>query len=315
MKKSSFLLAGVLMCAAILGGCGTSNNDASVSSQKTATMETETIEVSTIDDAQKTEEPVEVTENTLYFSCNTNEKNTPGCVPANEAEGEGIDCFFVSEEYLFLDDTVGNRILVYKDFTYDHEIPLSENQDVQDMFYDSDDNVLKTIYENKNNTDSTHYYYMEISVEDSSITADKELSDAQNILLDFYFDAAGNLNTHFKGDESTEEKLSIYSKIKEILPNNYECECCYENIDTGESIYSVFDDKNGRDRSSILLFENEEIAKYAVPQEYLVVQSRLKKMGGNLYELVPEEDKIEIYMLAEKDLLKHKLENYILACE
>ena len=63
------------------------------------------------------------------------------------------------------------------------------------------------------------------------------------------------------------------------------------------------------------MFENGEIAKYAVPQEYLVVQSRLKKMGGNLYELVPEEDKIEIYMLAEKDLLKHKLENYILACE
>lgn len=314
MKKSVFLLASTVMCASVFLGCG-STDEVSVSNKKNASVAVEATEASVTDNVLETKESVEVEENTLYFSCNTNEENTPGCISANEAEGESMDCFFISGKYLFLDDTVGNRILVYKDLVFDHEIPLSENQDVKDIFYDSAKNVLKAVYENRDYTDATHYYYMEISVEDGSIITDKELSNAKNVLLSFYFDAAGTLNTHFKGDESTEEKTAIYNKMKETLPNYYDYECCYENADTAERIYSVFDTKKEEERTSILLFEKDEITKYAVPQEYLVTKGRLKKLDGNLYELVPSEDKIEIYLLAEKNFDGNELESYVLDAE
>ena len=63
------------------------------------------------------------------------------------------------------------------------------------------------------------------------------------------------------------------------------------------------------------LFEKDEITKYAVPQEYLVTKGRLKKLDGNLYELVPSEDKIEIYLLAEKNFDGNELESYVLDAE
>lgn len=314
MKKSVFLLASTVMCASVFYGCG-STDEVSVNHKKNASVEVEATEASVTDNVLETKESVEVKENTLFFSCNTNEKNTPGCILANEAEGETMDCFFISGKYLFLDDTVGHRILVYKDLVFDHEIPLSESQDVKDIFYDSAQNILKAVYENRNYTDSTHYYYMEISVEDGSITMDKELSNAKNVLLDFYFDAAGTLNTHFKGEESTEEKISIYNKMKETFPNYYDYECCYENADTAEHVYAVFDTKKEAERTSILLYEKDEIAKYAVPQEYLVTKGKLKKLDGNLYELVPSGDKIEIYLLAEKNFNGKELESYVLDAE
>lgn len=306
MKKSLFCLVGILMCASILGACGTAKDSAN---EEKSNYENKKSDVSAIEDVQKTVEPIKVTKNTLYFSCDTNKENTPGNISANESEGEKMDCFFISGDYLFLDDTVGNRILIYKNLVYDREIPLE--QDADDMFYDFDRDVMKIIYVNKNELDSTHYCYMELSMKDGSIITNEELSDSSKILLDYYFDVTGKLNVHFKGEKSTEEKKSLYNEIKKVFSKYYDFKCCYENVETGEYIYSVFDDINGQDRTSILLFENGEIAKYAVPQEHLATQNRVKKIGGNLYELVPKDDKIDIYMLAEKSLLENKLESYI----
>ncbi len=226
-----------------------------------------------------------------------------------------MDCFFVSGDYLFLDDTVGNRILVYKDFAYDHEIPLSENQDVQDMFYDAEKNVLKTVYENRNYTDATHYFYMEISVDDGNITTDKELSNADKVLLEYYFDVSGNLNTDYDGDKSTEEEVSFFKILNKIFPSSVGWEYCYRNPDTGTSIYSIYDNVDGNDRTSIVRVENGKATKYAVPMYWFVDGGSLKKIDGILYELVRSEDKIEIYMLAEKDFSKNKLKGYITEIE
>lgn len=314
MKKSTLLLTGALICASIFCGCG-AEDKTSVNNEKNAIIKTEVTNIPATEKVQETEKPVDIKKNTLYFSCKTNKKNTPGCIPANEAEGEGMDCFFVSGEYLFLDDTVGNRILVYKDFAYDHEIPLAENQDVQDMFYDAEKNVLKTVYENRNYTDATHYFYMEISVDDGNITTDKELSNADKVLLEYYFDASGKLNTDYDGDKSTEEVISFFKIKHEIFPSSYSWEYCYRNPNTGASIYTIYDSVDGNDRTSIVRVENGEITKYAVPMQRLVGGESLKKIDGILYELVQSEDKIEIYMLAEKDFSKNKLKGYITEIE
>lgn len=290
------------------GGGKVPANATECPSMTDAPQETENV-LNVTDDIQKTVEPIKVTNNTLYFSCDTNRENTPGYLSPSEAEGEMSDCFFISENYLFIDDTVGNRILVYKDLEYDHEIQL--NQDAQDMYYDVNKNIMKIIYVNKQKLDATHYGYMELSMEDGSIITNKELSNSSKILLDYYFDDGGKLNTHFKGEKTSEEKKSMYSKIKKIIPKYYDFRCCYENTDTGEYIYSVFDDKDGRERTSILCFENGEITKYAVPYEHLALQGRVKKIEGNLYELVPGEDKIQIVVLAEKSFAQNKLESFI----
>lgn len=315
MKKSTLLLlTGVLICASIFCGCG-AEDKTSENNKKNATVKTEVTNIPATEKVQETEKPVDIKKNTLYFSCKTNKKNTPGSIPANEAEGEQMDCFFVSGDYLFLDDTVGNRILVYKDFAYDHEIPLSENQDVQDMFYDAEKNVLKTVYENRNYTDATHYFYMEISVDDGNTTTDKEISNADKVLLEYYFDVYGNLNTDYYDDKSTEEVVSFLKILHKIFPSSYSWEYCYRNPDTGTSIYSIYDNVDGNDRTSILQVENGKATKYAVPMYWFVDGGSLKKIDGILYELVQSEDKIEIYMLAEKDFSKNKLKGYITEIE
>ena len=47
----------------------------------------------------------------------------------------------------FLDDTVNQRILIYKNGKYEKSISLEWNYDVKRMYYSATDHILKTVYE------------------------------------------------------------------------------------------------------------------------------------------------------------------------
>ena len=133
--------------------------------------------------------------NVLIYSIELNQdgENSPSYLASNEHEPLGPDTFFVSDNMLFIDDTINCRIMVYENGTYAFSIPLSWNRNVEQLYYDSDSDILKIIYKDREEVDCTHLYIVEYDVSEISQLGDPiEISDSDNILLGYCFDSGGN---------------------------------------------------------------------------------------------------------------------------
>ncbi|MDE7352387.1 MAG: hypothetical protein K2O06_04975 [Acetatifactor sp.] len=87
-----------------------------------------------------------------------------GFIPANEHEKMGSDAFFVSGERIFLDDTVNNRIMIYRGQNFERSIPLSPEMDVKLLFYSNKDDVLKMVYWDRFNENGSLFYLISVLV-------------------------------------------------------------------------------------------------------------------------------------------------------
>ena len=156
--------------------------------------------------------------------------------------------------------------------------------------------------------------------------SDFEPADVPDYSGDPYI-AVNNNEPYFTADDLTTEAFENYSELDALgRCGTAYANVCLETMPTEKrgSISEVkptgwhsvkYDNVDGNDRSSILQVENGKATKYAVPMQRFVDGESLKKIDEILYELVQSEDKIEIYMLAEKDFSKNKLKGYITEIE
>lgn len=288
-----------------LTGCGTnqvSNSNADVTPKPTMNTTTEK-------PMQKVEK---VSKNTVIFECNTNEKNTPGYQSVEEVSP---DSFYISGEYIFLDDTVNQRILVYKDGDYKTSWKLDWNYNVKQMYYDEEQKVLKTVYEDLSCSDGPVYYLMELNGENGSILSQQKLSDSNHVLLNYYFTEDGELDTFFMNDE--ERNADTFSALQKFFSKDFEftiCssdKSCMEKVVVGSNLLGDYD--NGMvDREIIVRMRGDEMATYAIPQQHQnsLHEGLIKQIHGNIYQLALSKNHITIYLLAEKQISGEHIEYY-----
>ena len=62
------------------------------------------------------------------------------------------------------------------------------------MYYDEEQKVLKTVYEDLSCSDGPVYYLMELNGENGSILSQQKLSDSNHVLLNYFFTEDGELD-------------------------------------------------------------------------------------------------------------------------
>ena len=218
---------------------------------------------------------VETDGNTLLYSFPVNTEYSVGFIPANEHEKIAPDAFFVSGDRIFLDDTVNNRIMIYRGQNFEKSIPLSQEMDVKLLFYSSKDDVLKMVYWDRFNENGSHFYLTSVSVSsDETVPVGQELSDSSRILLEYRFDSTGNLLTEYLSDEDTNTVLTFAdtSPVIRAEDNAAGSECVGTRLAINDvySIYSTYTD--GVDESTvgecIVLNDGSDSFDYAVPETH-----------------------------------------------
>lgn len=305
MKKKMSLKVCFLALSLFLVGCGTSevsSSNAGVTLEETAQNATE----------KPAPEVQKVNKNTVIFECDTNKKNTPGY---QAVEGVCSDSFYVSGRYVFLDDTVNHRILVYKNGDYETSWSLDWNCDVKQMYYDEEQKILKVVYEDLSCSDGPVYYLMELNGEDGSVVSQQKLGDTNHILLNYFYTEDGELDTFFMNDE--ERNADTFLALQKKFSKDYEftiCasdKSCMEKVVVGSNLLGDYD-SGMIDRETIVRMQDNKIVSYAVPEmhENSLNEGLIKQINGNIYQLAFSEDYVTIYVLAEKEVSGDNIEFY-----
>lgn len=210
--------------------------------------------------------------NALLYSFPVNTEDSVGFIPANEHEKIAPDAFFVSGDRIFLDDTVNNRIMIYKGQSFEKSIPLAAEMDVKLMFYSSEDDVLKMVYWDRFNENGSHLYLTSVSVSsDEAVPVGQELSDSSRVLLEYSFDSKGNLITEYLSDGETGTLAFSDTGLATIADDDttgIEYVGMGLAVDDAYSIYSTYLD--GTDKSTIgeciVIDDGSDSFVYAVPE-------------------------------------------------
>lgn len=265
--------------------------------------------------------------NTLMYSFPVNTEDSAGFIPANEHEELAPDAFFVSGDRIFLDDTVNNRILLYRGQIFEKSIPLSSEMDVQLLFYNSEDDVLKMVYWDRFNEHGTHLYLTSVTVSaDEAVPVGQELSDSSRILLEYSFDSKGNLITEYLSDEGTAGALAFSDEGLAVMSEGGTAGTEYVGmgmaINDTCSIYSTY--IAGADKATIgeciVLDDGNDSFIYAVPEmhEYALGRGNVQITDNNqIFQMVVDAAGINIFKLGrhssasmeEISLLGREVEN------
>lgn len=329
---------GMLICAlGITLGCftvtGCEIKEVNESSGNTEPQKTEVVQktelpatenpLSTREAVQKTElpatanpvpsrNPMNVKENTLIFSCKPDQENTPEYDPRGGAEFR--DTFFVSDDVIFLDDTLKQRILMYKKGKFVKSIDLEWNRDVKQMFYAKDENVLKVVYIDLSNRSQP--CTCDILIEDGRIINDEKIEDSEY----YFYREDGKLMTDYYDGKAALQLKKVYKILRNFKKDCVGYSQVFSSVDEKETMfgYELMPAKKNDTlnydtvyfKRTILRFEGEQMVSYAVPHETtaFIDEKSIKFINGTIYELLETEDKIEIYALAEKKISDHKVE-------
>lgn len=271
--------------------------------------------------------------NKKIFSCEVNKDKTPGFIPANEGEQVTADAFFVSNKYIFLDDTVGKRVLVYSRYgSFVKEIKLEWNQNIKRMSYSEKQDILSVVYEDTMQSKANYYHIMKIKVETGDCISDKEISNEKNILLDYYFNADGTLETTYvtqdelemAEEKSTSDEIKVdieenkeKKELSEDLDKLLETDCDYSICNTDAdnntaTICSVEDASNGVIEECIVLSKDNKAKTYAVPEEHndALLEGNIQTFGNKIYQMTIEENQITIYELVQNKARRHNISGY-----
>jgi hypothetical protein len=315
MKRKNIMKAILTTCfivsIAMATACGAESKD-TAKPEKTEKDVQKTAEATI--EPEETVEPMKVKKNTLLYSWKTGKKNTPGY----EDKDEKIqpDCFYLSGERVFLDDTVNQRILIYKNGKYEKSISLEWNYDVKRMYYSATDHILKTVYEDLSYSEGPVYGTADYNVDDGTIVSEKQISDAKNILEDFYFRKNGELDTFYLNGEEDKVDMRNYGELKKLFSKDdfYESFSYDKEADKMDILCSKFHSKNNQmiEEEWITRIEKGKATTYAVPAPHknALEVGALARINENLYQLAVEKDKVSIYVLQEKKLNGNKVEMY-----
>lgn len=225
---------GITVECFMAAGCGV--KDMGTSSANAHSQETEVVrktELPATKNPLPTRNPMNVKENTLIFSCKTNEENTPGYDKRGGATC--CDTFFVSDDVIFLDDSINQRILMYEKGKFVKSIDLEWNRDVKQMFYVKDENVLKFVYEDLSG-DGSQYYTCDINIEDGRIINDEKIKDSDN-LIHYYYREDGKLMTTYFGGKATPQLKKIYEILKNFQKGDKDYSKVFSNVDGKETMF------------------------------------------------------------------------------
>lgn len=248
--------------------------------------------------------------NTLMYSFPVNTEDSAGFIPANEHEKLAPDAFFVSGDRIFLDDTVNNRILVYRGQNLEKSIPLSSEMDVQLLFYSSEDDVLKMVYWDRFNEHGTHLYLTSVTVSaDEAVPVGQELSDSSRILLEYSFDNKGNLITEYLSDEGTAGALAFSDEGLSVMSEDGIAGTEYVGmgmaINDTCSIYSTY--MAGADKATIgeciVLNDGSDSFIYAVPEmhEYALERGNVQITDNDqIFQMTVDAAGINIFKLGQQ---------------
>ena len=258
-------------------------------------------------------------ENKEIFSCYVNQDNTPGFIPANEGEEVTADTFFVSNKYIFLDDTLGTRILMYnKTGKFLKALDLEWNQNVTRMCYIEKKDILNLVYMDLNKDDATYYHLLKIKVSTNKVLEDKELSNSKEILKDYYFIEDGTLQTFYfekeaENEDIKEELEKTEENLDEVFPIDCDYEECYTDANNNTvTICSNFNEKLETVDECIVVSQNTAAKNYAVPEEhnYTLTANTIQSYNGKIYQMLVKDNKISIFELAQKKVQKNKITGY-----
>ncbi len=249
----------------------------------------------------------------IVFTSGVNGKNEPGYDPANEGETITVDTFFLSNDRVFIDDTVNNRILIYKNGSYEKKINLEFKRDVKKMYYDEDAGILKAVYENREKLDATHYYLMYIDVTKNCIISEKEISNEKNILLEYAFNSDGELETNYYEKDETYDEEEVQDYVDELNDEDVTVETGFaSDEDKKISICSVEDNEASNVNECILISKDGKVESYVVPDEHkdVLTEADVQMIGENVYQLKVDESELQIVQLTAVEITNDCLDYY-----
>lgn len=249
----------------------------------------------------------------IVFTSGVNGKDEPGYDPANEGEAIAVDTFFLSKDRVFLDDTVNNRILVYKSGSYEKKINLEFKRDVKKMYYDEGAGILKAVYENREKLDATHYYLMYIDVTKNRIISEREISNDKHILLEYAFNSDGELETNYYEKDETYDEEEVQDYVDELNDEDVTVETGFaSDEDKKISICSVEDNEASNVNECILISKDGKVESYVVPDEHdqILTEADVQMQGENVYQLKIDENKVQIVQLTPMEITDDHLDYY-----
>lgn len=264
---------------------------------------------------EETVAPIKIEKNTLLYSWKIGGENAPGYEDKDEKRLP--DCFYLSGKRVFLDDSVNQRILIYKDGKFEKSIALEWNCDIKRMYYSATEHILKTVYEDLSCSKGPVYYAADFNVEDGTIISEKKISNTKNVLEDFYYQEDGILHTFYlNGSEDKKEQKNI-KKVKKVFSKDIYCDVFY--FDKRQDKIDIFCSKthslqNGMIQEEwITKVENGKVSMYAVPEphENVLEAGAMARINGNLYQLAVTKEKVSIYALKEKEWMGDSVKGYM----
>lgn len=181
------------------------------------------------------------------------------------------------------------------------------------MYYDENTGILKAVYENREKLDATHYYLMEIDVENNCIIDEKEISNSKKILLEYTFNSEGELETNYykRNDAYDDDKVEDY--VDELNDNDVMIETGFaSDADKEVSICSVEDDKSNVVNECILISKDGMVESYVVPDEHeeVLTDASIQLLKNKVYQLKVDEKGVQIVQLKQKKLTKDYVDYY-----
>ena len=248
--------------------------------------------------------------NELLYSFPVNTEDSVGFISANEHEKIAPDAFYVSGDRIFLDDTVNNRILIYRRQSIEKSIPLSPEMDVKLLFYSSKDDILKMVYWDRFNENGSHFYLTSVSVSSGeTVSTGRELSDSSRILLQYSFDSMGNLLTEYFSGEETSAALAYAdadsTTMTEENATGVECVGTEIVVNDAYSIYSTY--MNEADKITIgecvVINDGSGSFVYAVPEahEDALERGNVQVTAvGEVFQMTVDATSINIFKLGKQ---------------
>lgn len=239
-------------------------------------------------------------ENVLMYFYDVNQEDMVGFIAANEHEQVAPDTFFVTDKYLFIDDTVNNRIMIYDDNKFIMSIPLQPQMDVKAMYYNEDNDNLQIIYLDRFNEHGSHYFYTSMALCESEVPIGKEVSNESHVLLEYGFDEKGNFYSEYLSKaESRRIGVDQFSYMNEDgsmelwIGEEYRIYSNY--IDRGE-IAEV--------EEYIICSRDGEKVTFATPEMHEDALGRGNiqvTKDGKIFQMTIDETGVRIYLLAKKE--------------
>ena len=168
-------------------------------------------------------------------------------------------------------------------------------------------------YENREELDATHYYLIEIDVENNCIVSEQEISNNKKILLEYTFNSEGELETNYykKNDAYADDEVESY--VNELNDEDVMVETGFASDDDKEmSICSVEDDKTNTVNECILISKDGMVESYVVPDEHneVLTDASVQMLGDNVYQLKVDERELKIVQLTPAKITNDCLDYY-----